>query len=311
MKRSLMMVVLLVASAAAAQSEAGKTKDGKVVKSARDEIARLQRELDQQRALLVRILELQQQQYAMLVKLAKGDLSAAEAMPIEPSRVPAAAIAAEPVSPAPAAAPVAVPDRGRPTKGSASRGATGTVSGKVTFTGGTAPAWVFVEDLKGAGSGELEIKQEDKQFVPRFAAVPRGTKLKFANYDNIFHNVFSVSPGNTFDVGNSRSGEAPRSYVAQAPGVIDIFCNIHSKMSASVLVAPGVYLAKVQSDGTFRLDDVPVGQRKIGAWAGGQKIVLKDVNVTTGGAEVAFELQVVEAGSHKNKNGQSYGSYAD
>ncbi|MBX7113561.1 MAG: hypothetical protein K1X64_04435 [Myxococcaceae bacterium] len=307
MKRSLMMVVLLVAFAAVAQGEVGKVKDGKVVKSARDEIARLQRELDQQRALLVRMIELQQQQYAVLLKLAKGEVSAGEVAPVEPSRAAAPPVA----EPDPVASSAAA--SARPTKAHAGRASspTGAVSGKVTFTRGSAPAWVFVEDLKGSASGEFEIKQEDKQFVPRFAAVPRGTKLKFANYDNIFHNVFSVSAGNSFDVGNSRSGEPPRSYVAQAPGVIDIFCNIHSKMSASVLVAPGVYLAKVQSDGTFRLDDVPVGQRKIGAWAGGQKIVLKDVNVTTAGAEVAFELQVVEAGSHKNKSGQSYGSYAD
>ncbi len=304
MKRSLMMVVLVVAFAAAAQ-----TKDGKVVKSARDEIARLQRELDQQRELLVRIIELQQQQYTMLLKLAKGEVSAAETAPVEPSRVAAPPPPSEPDPVAPKVA-----DNGRlAAKPHAPRTSTptGTVSGKVTFTRGSAPAWVFVEDLKGVAPGELEIKQEDKQFVPRFAAVTRGTKLNFANYDNIFHNVFSVSTGNSFDVGNSRSGEPPRSYVAQAPGVIDIFCNIHSKMSASVLVTPGVFLAKVKSDGTFRLDDVPVGQRKIGAWAGGQKIVLKDVNLTTAGADVSFELQVVEAGSHKNKSGQSYGSYAD
>lgn len=323
MKRALLSMGLLFAFAAWAQGagEVGKVKDGKVVKSARDEIARLQRQVDEQRALLVRILELQQQQYGMLVKLAKGELQLSEAAAVAPKaserfdkaeRVDTSVPAGEPAAatPAGASAQTAASKQAAPVAKATGKGGAA-VTGHVSLKGGNGPAWVFIEDLKATGTGALEVKQEDKQFSPRIAAVQRGTKLTFPNNDNIFHNVFSVSPGNSFDLGNTRSGETPRTYVANTPGVIDIFCNIHSKMSASVLVAPGTALVKVQPDGSYRLDDVPPGMHKVGAWAGGPRIVYKEIDVTASGAEVSFELQATEQGSHKNKAGQSYGSYAD
>lgn len=304
MKRMMVGAVLVVSAVALAQSP-GAVKDGKVVKSARDEIAKLQRDLDAQRALLLKVLELQQQQYTALVKLVKGEISAAEAVvavpaPIERKTVeePAAPTPPEPAPRSAAARPNAKP--------------VGTVKGKVTLKGGAGPAWVFIEDISGSSSERsLEIKQEDKQFNPRLAAVPRGSKLLFANYDSIFHNVFSVSRGNNFDLGNTRSGDAAKAYVAANPGVVEIFCNMHAKMSSTVLVTPGPYLARVQADGSFRLEDVPVGTHKIAAWAGGA-VASKSVEISTSGAEANLEVVVGESGSaHKNKHGQAYGSYGD
>ncbi|MBL9037163.1 MAG: hypothetical protein JNG84_01490 [Archangium sp.] len=306
MKRTVIGALVALSVVAHAQT-AGKIKDGKVVKSARDEISRLQKEVDDQRALLIRILELQQQQYGALLKLARGEASSAEL--VAPDEVPVAATRAPEPAPVEAAEPRSA--RAAPAPRGAPQATQASVTGKVSFSSGNGPAWVFVEDVKGSSDGAFEVKQEDKQFIPRMAAVPRGTKLVFANADNIFHNVFSVSPGNAFDIGNTRSGEAPKGYTAANPGVIELFCNLHAKMSAAVLVTPGPLLARVQPDGTFKLDRVPVGPHRVGAWAGGTKIVTKDVEVTASGGTVNFELAPGEGGAHKNKHGQSYGSYAD
>lgn len=280
--------------------------------SAREEIARLEKELDEQRALMVRLLEFQAECNEQLLKLAKGQPAKVPEMSVAsvaPAPVVPSAPAVVPVtpgiedSPAPAATP------GKASKGGVSR--TGEVTGRVHVANG-GPAWVFVEDVGGRADGALEIKQQDKQFQPRVVAVPRGTKVTFPNLDVVYHNVFSLTPGQAFDLGMVRAGDAVRSRTFSRPGVVDIFCNLHSKMSATVLVTPGPLMAKVGADGRFRLEGVPVGTHKVSAWAGGTEVASKSVEVSAGGASVDFDLKgggVDKA--HLNKQGQPYGSYDD
>src|SRR4029078_3813983 len=114
--------------------------------------------------------------------------------------------------------------------------------------------------VKGAPARghSLDIRQKDKQFSPQVAVVQRGTTVVFPNMDAIFHNVFSPSGKNAFDLGSYRSGDTPRSVVLTTPGVVEVFCNIHARMNATVLVVPNATFAKVAPDGTFRLENVPV-----------------------------------------------------
>lgn len=304
MKRFWLLSLVLVAGVAQAQA-AGTVKDGKVTKSARDEIARLEKELAEQRALLVKILQLQVEHDQQMLRLAQGQQMLPMAA-VEPAPQPAARqVEAKPEAKEREPAPT-------PTRGGSKKDSTATVTGRVKVTGATGPAWVFIEDVRGApANGTMEIRQEGKQFSPRTTVVPRGTKVNFPNFDSIFHNVFSVSDGNTFDLGTARAGDPVKSYTMTNPGVVEIFCNMHSRMSASILVAPSALFAKVESDGTFRIDNVPVGSRKIAAWAGGESVASRPVDVTASGAEVELTLNTSAPGAHKNKLGQPYGSYAD
>ena len=102
-----------------------------------------------------------------------------------------------------------------------------------------------------------------------------------------------------------------KSFVMATPGVVEIFCNMHSRMSASVLVAPSGLFTKVEADGSFRLDGVPVGNHKIAAWAGGQNLTRLSVEVIPNGSPVELKLKASESGPHLNKLGQPYGSYGD
>jgi plastocyanin len=218
---------------------------------------------------------------------------------------PVVAPSIEPAPPPMTTATVA-PAAARSAKGSKSAAE---VTGRVHVSSG-GPAWVFVEDVPGAAaSGSVEIRQQDKQFVPRVAAVPRGTKVTFPNYDVVYHNVFSLTPGQAFDLGMVRAGDAVKSRSFSKPGVVEVFCNLHSKMSASVLVTPGPLLTRVGADGTFRLEGVPLGPHKLSAWAGGREVETKSVEVGPGGAVVDFEVKGGGDRPHTNKLGQPYGSY--
>jgi hypothetical protein len=54
---------------------------------------------------------------------------------------------------------------------------------------------------KAAAAGHPKIASKKKRFDPRLTVVPAGTTVDFPNLDPIFHNVFSVSEKNRFDLG--------------------------------------------------------------------------------------------------------------
>jgi plastocyanin len=188
--------------------------------------------------------------------------------------------------------------------------ATGTVRGKVTIPGDEPVAYVFVENIRGpAVPGKVVIEQVNKQFQPTWAVVQRGKTVSFPNLDNIYHNVFSLSSGNAFDLGLYASGGEVKSHMFSEPGVVDIHCNIHPNMATSVLVVPNRYFAKVKADGTFELAGVPSGKRKIAAWAPGSKLSSDWVEVPTGAnVDVNLRLESKSPG-HTRKDGRPYGSY--
>ena len=69
------------------------------------------------------------------------------------------------------------------------------------------------------------------------------------------------------------------------PGPVEIFCNIHSKMRADVLVVPNSHWTRVAADGSFSLSGVPVGTRKIVLWSPTLKPVSQQVDVTAEGRQ--------------------------
>jgi hypothetical protein len=82
-------------------------------------------------------------------------------------------------------------------------------------------------------------------------------------------------------------------------------------MSASILVAPSPLYAKVNADGTFKIENVPTGARKLVAWSPGSKPAQEKIEVGASGGQANFVLDEESASAHLNKTGQPYGSYKD
>ncbi len=187
----------------------------------------------------------------------------------------------------------------------------GQITGKIKLPKGEPVSYVYVANLKGrmVDGVEVTIEQSRKQFSPRWAVVQRGTKVSFPNLDNIYHNVFSRSPGNSFDFGLYRAGDASKKKRFLKSGPVDVFCNIHPRMATNILVVPNQHFAKVSPDGSFTLKGVPPGRQKIAAWAPGSKEVSKWIEVRSGEASnLSLTLQK-KARGHRNKLGRPYGSY--
>lgn len=191
---------------------------------------------------------------------------------------------------------------------------TGTISGSVRVKGGAlGEAFVYVDGPKVIPSHPktIEIKQDHKQFTPALAVVQVGTRVLFPNEDKVFHNTFSQTPGNAFDLGTLKSGDKPNPVVFANPGHVEVFCNIHSKMRADILVVPNGHWVRVHDDGTFQLTGVPLGSRRVVLWGPRLKQVSQRLEVTAAGGTGTFATEASAPAPHLNKHGGEYGSYED
>ena len=130
------------------------------------------------------------------------------------------------------------------------------------------------------------IAQHDERFVPHVLPVVRGAVVQFPNEDNVYHNVFSLSSaaaanGKGFDLGRYPKGSS-KSWTFDTPGTVQLFCHIHSDMSAVVLVLSNPFFAVPTDDRRYVIDDVPEGDYTILGWHERAKAVVKRVHVVAG-----------------------------
>jgi hypothetical protein len=77
--------------------------------------------------------------------------------------------------------------------------------------------------------------------------------------------VFSLSKPKRFDLGRYAAGRS-KAVRFDEPGIVRVFCDIHSHMSAFILVFSHRYFAVTDEDGRYRIDNVPPGTYSVVAW---------------------------------------------
>ena len=110
-----------------------------------------------------------------------------------------------------------------------------------------------------------KLDQRNEAFVPHVLAVVAGTTVDFPNNDRTYHNVFSLSPTKPFDLGRYAVGRS-KAVKFDRPGIVRVFCDIHSHMSAFILVFAHRHFAVTDDEGRYRLDNVPPGTYTVIAW---------------------------------------------
>jgi plastocyanin len=128
---------------------------------------------------------------------------------------------------------------------------------------------VYVERVpSGPASAPAEravLRQHRERFTPHVLPVLRGSTVDFPNDDVLFHNVFSLSRAKEFDLGRYPQG-ASRSVTFDRAGVVQVFCHIHSDMSAVVLVLDNPHFAVPDGEGRYSIPDLPPGDYTLVAW---------------------------------------------
>ncbi|MSQ81808.1 MAG: hypothetical protein EXR77_02695 [Myxococcales bacterium] len=193
--------------------------------------------------------------------------------------------------------------------------AAGSVSGviKVTLKGAAKPSATgvvvyLVGFTEPAPATKAEMQMEAKGFMPQVVPVTAGQTIDFPNRDSVYHNVFSASATKPFDLGQYPQGES-KSRLFGSPGVIDVYCNIHPLMAATILVLPNRKWTVVGKDGKFSIDAVPVGKWTLYAYSRfADKPIKREVTIEAG-ANLQLDLAIDEVRTespHLNKFGQPY-----
>jgi plastocyanin len=127
---------------------------------------------------------------------------------------------------------------------------------------------VYIKDAAYRGAlaaKSAELRQEHETFIPHTVAITRGSSVEFPNGDPFFHNVFSLSRAANFNLGRYERGQSRAREFTKA-GTVKVYCDIHSHMSATILVFDHPYFTIPELDGSFELPAVPAGQYTIVGW---------------------------------------------
>ncbi|HEU4365070.1 MAG TPA: hypothetical protein VFT13_06345 [Candidatus Krumholzibacteria bacterium] len=139
------------------------------------------------------------------------------------------------------------------------------------------------------GSRVPALKQINQSFEPHVLGVPVGTTVEFPNMDMVYHNVFSYSKTKRFDLGYYGKGKSRR-VTFDKPGIVQVFCDIHSTMSAYIFVADTPFVTQPDEDGMYRFGGLPSGTYTLKVWH--PDLGERSLNVTVGDGSSRVDLNL-------------------
>lgn len=198
-------------------------------------------------------------------------------------------------------------------------GMAGTITGQISISSlakkereDRSGVLVFVEGAPFERPADLplpvrRISQRERRFDPRVLPLLKGSTVEFPNDDFVYHNVFSLSETQPFDLG-AFGPKQSRSVLFPRTGVARVYCNIHPEMVASIVVLDNPYFALSDDSGFFVIAGVPAGSYPIRLWheLGGawqELVTVTDGGITTITPAIHETKGAIE---HKNKFGRPY-----
>lgn len=149
------------------------------------------------------------------------------------------------------------------------------------------PILISLESLSGlTRSDDNRIQNLDQtglQFEPRLIGVVAGQKVRVVNSDPVYHNVFSLSSVKRFDIGRRPRGEYA-DVVFDKTGIVQVFCDIHPHMSATIVVLPETTFKWVvaQEDSDIVISNLPNGTYRVTVYSPGFESISRQVQIENG-----------------------------
>lgn len=198
----------------------------------------------------------------------------------------------------------------------------GTVAGRVSIqeragakTTDLANAVIYLVPKNGAAhvrATDTQMAMNGRTFSPHVRVVTTGSTVEYPNQDPFTHNVFSTTLGAMFDLGSYGKGRT-KSVEFRKPGAYPIYCNIHAKMSAYVVVVDSPWYTQAGNDGRWEIGKVPAGAYTLTVWhERAPSVVTSEITVPAAGL-AALETKLDASGykevAHKDKNGKDYSTH--
>lgn len=152
------------------------------------------------------------------------------------------------------------------------------------------------------------ITTRNRTFLQSVTPIQQGDVVSFPNQDPIFHNVFSLSKANPFDLGLYDKGPG-KSVKFDKPGLVKIYCNIHPGMVTNVLVMDNAFYTKVDKNCSYKIENLPIGRYEANVWYRMGEGLTKPLSIKSTSINVQdFDLvkTKLQIPKHKNKFGKSY-----
>ena len=172
---------------------------------------------------------------------------------------------------------------------------------------------VWLEPAAGAkvaarAPEHAQMVTRNKALIPHVLAIPAGSTVSFPNDDPISHNLFSLSSGNSFDLGLYRRG-AGKTEKFDRPGIVNVYCNVHPTMSSVIYVMSSPYFAFTDANGNFALPDIAPGSYTLVAWNEQGGMTQSKLDVPAAGKSnvgITLDSTTYRASSHLNKENKPY-----
>ena len=183
--------------------------------------------------------------------------------------------------------------------------------GRVAADLATAVVYLEGRAARATAPPHAQVTIDGRQFRPRVLVVPAGTTVQFQNLDPFNHNVFSLSEPSAFDLGLYGRGETRTRRFVRA-GLVRVYCNVHPRMSAFILVRDNPWYAQPGPDGVYAIPDVPPGRYVLHIWhERAAAEATREIEVPAGG--LAGLADTLDASGyrwiqHPNKYGKDYES---
>jgi len=150
------------------------------------------------------------------------------------------------------------------------------------------------------------MEQRGKKFAPHLLAVPPGSTVSFPNFDSFYHNVFSGSSTQPFDLGLFKNGQS-RDIKFDKPGLVRLGCNVHANMAAFVFVIDAPNYVPVDGAKEFTFKSLDPGKYKAVIWSErSARPMEQDIKLTDGVNTITFDVKGdADKGPSKDKFGTS------
>jgi plastocyanin len=128
---------------------------------------------------------------------------------------------------------------------------------------------IYLEKVPGhykAPKKHVDLDQKYLRFNHRVLAVLKGTTVDFTNHDPVYHNIFTNSQLNKFDLGKKAAGQVASAKLNHVEVPVKVYCEIHSSMKTNILVLQNPYFATVKPGEKFSITGIPAGTYTLIAW---------------------------------------------